>query len=99
MPVILNESGYIYEINAEEVGILSGDLGAGRKKKEDKIDETVGIILKKKVGDFVNKNDTVAYIHANNIEKGKEAVKRLEKIYKLQNEKVEKPEAILEVIL
>ncbi len=99
LPVILNKSGYIYQINAEEVGILSCNLGAGRKKKEDKIDESVGIILKNKVGDFINKGDIVAYIHANDMQKGKEAVQKLEQIYKVQDEKIEKPETILEVIL
>ena len=74
----------IKELKAEEVGKLSVFLGAGRIKKEDKIEPEVGITFNKKVGDKVEKGDVVAYIHANNEEKAKEAVERLKKIYKLK---------------
>ena len=52
--VISTTEGYVQEINAEEIGKLSCNLGAGRKTKKDKIDLQVGIILNKKIGDFVN---------------------------------------------
>ena len=42
-------------MNAEQIGRLSVFLGAGRIKKEDKIDKTVGIVLEKKVGNEVKK--------------------------------------------
>ena len=74
----------IKELKAEEVGKLSVFLGAGRIKKEDKIEPEVGITFNKKVGDKVEKGDVVAYIHANDEEKAKEAVERLKKIYKLK---------------
>ena len=74
----------IKELKAEEVGKLSVFLGAGRIKKEDKIEPEVGITFNKKVGDKVENGDVVAYIHANNEEKAKEAVERLKKIYKLK---------------
>lgn len=41
-------------------------LGAGRKKKEDKIDKLVGIELLKKVGSKVQKDEVIAYIHSDN---------------------------------
>ena len=74
----------IKELKAEEVGKLSVFLGAGRIKKEDKIEPEVGITFNKKVGDKVEKGDVVAYIHANDEEKAKEAVERLRKIYRLK---------------
>ena len=77
------EDGYIQEINSKEVGKLAGILGAGREKKEDKIDPAVGIILKKKVAEKVRENEVLAYIHANDEEKLIEAKIRLKEIIKI----------------
>lgn len=71
----------VKRLKAEEIGKLFVYLGGGRIQKEDKIDPTVGIVLNKKVGDKVKKGEIVAYIHANNKEKGEEAVRRLKEIY------------------
>ena len=71
----------VKRLKAEEIGKLSVYLGGGRIQKEDKIDPAVGIVLNKKVGDKVKKGEIVAYIHANNKEKGEEAVRRLKEIY------------------
>ncbi len=73
----------VKELNAEEIGKISVFLGGGRIRKEDKIDSSVGIILNKKIGDNVTPKDIVAYIHANDEEKGIEAVEKLKEIYKL----------------
>lgn len=75
------KQGMVKELNAEEIGKLSVFLGAGRIRKEDKIEPEVGITFNKKVGDKVEKDDIVAYIHANDEEKAKEAVERLREIY------------------
>ena len=81
LPVVLESEGIIKELKAEEIGKLSVFLGAGRIKKEEKIESEVGIVLNKKVGDKVRSGDIVAYIHANDEEKGREAIKRLQEIY------------------
>ena len=73
----------VKELNAEEIGKISVFLGGGRIRKEDKIDSSVGIILNKKIGDNVTPKDIVAYIHANDEEKGRKAVEKLKEIYKL----------------
>ena len=81
MQVEATKDGTITSLKAEEIGKLSVSLGAGRIKKEDKIESSVGIVLNKKIGDNVKKGDIVAYIHANDENKAKEAVKKLEEIY------------------
>lgn len=81
LPVVLESEGIIKELKAEEIGKISVFLGAGRIKKEEKIESEVGIVLNKKVGDKVRSRDIVAYIHANDEEKGREAIKRLQEIY------------------
>ena len=59
------KTGKISEINALEVGKLSLALGAGKISINDKIDYTVGVELKKLVGDSVKKGDVLATIYYN----------------------------------
>ena len=84
MKVEATKDGTITSLKAEEIGKLSVSLGAGRIKKEDKIESSVGIVLNKKIGDNVKKGDIVAYIHANDENKAKEAVGKLEEIYDIK---------------
>ncbi len=60
------EDGYISAMNAYEIGMVSLELGAGRRAKEDRIDPAAGILLKKKVGDRVKKGETIARFYTNN---------------------------------
>ena len=83
LPVYAEGSGTINKLDAEEVGELSVFLGAGRMQKEDKIEPEAGISLEKKIGDRVEKGDTLAYIHANNKDKAEKAVGRLKSIYQI----------------
>jgi len=53
-------SGYVQKIDALEVGLASMSLGAGGKSKDEPIDHSIGIILRKKVGDKVNKGEPLA---------------------------------------
>ena len=91
-------SGYIYEINAQKVGKLACFLGAGRLKKEDNIEYEVGIVLNKKVGDFVNENDTIAYIHSNDIQKLEYAKNEMLEIVKLGTNKPTMENTIRQII-
>ena len=45
------------------IGLLATDLGAGRQRVDDIIDPKAGIVLKKKLGDKVDRGETVAVIH------------------------------------
>jgi pyrimidine-nucleoside phosphorylase len=58
-------SGYLQEINAREIGEAEVLLGGGRERKGDPIDHAVGIIVKHKVGDYINIGDVLFTIHAN----------------------------------
>lgn len=73
--------GYIAHIACDEVGICSLILGGGRETKESVIDLSVGILLKKKKGDFVKKGEPLAILHANDEEKLKQAMERLQRAY------------------
>jgi len=58
-------SGYLKEIHAQIIGEVAVDLGAGRTKKEEAIDHSVGIELHCKVGDFTEIGQVLFTIHAN----------------------------------
>ncbi len=95
--VIANNDGYVQNINAEEIGKISCELGAGRKTKNDKIDLNVGLILNKKIGDYVNKGEILATIYANNLKKAKDAEKRILNLYLIGKEKIEE-KTIIDVV-
>lgn len=59
------KSGYISRMIADEIGVASMILGAGRATKEDTIDLAVGLVLHKKVGDKVNEGDSILTIYSN----------------------------------
>ena len=98
LPVRVTKSGYIKSLNAEEVGKIASFLGAGRIRKEDNIDYSVGMELLKKVGDEVENNEIVAYIYANDEQKGEKARNLLLDTYKISEENVEKIKDILEIV-
>ena len=70
-PIIAKKSGKIAKLDANLVGEMSRYLGAGRLKKDDVIDMTVGFVFDKKVGDIVENGDVLGYIHGNDEEKVK----------------------------
>ena len=98
MEVKAPKSGYVKELDAEKIGVTSVHLGAGRVKKEDDIDKAVGIIVNKKISDKVEEGEILAYVYANDEEKGKVAVKDVKEAYIICEEKVEKPEYIIDII-
>ena len=97
-PIYASEEGFIYEINAENVGKLACKLGAGRVRKEDEIDKQVGIEICKKVAEYVKAGEVLAYIHINDESKIEESTNELFKIFKITKEKVEKEKTILGII-
>lgn len=58
-------NGVVSELIANEIGVASMMLGAGRQTKEDEIDLSVGIVLHKKVGDTVQIGEPLLTIHSN----------------------------------
>ena len=97
-PVYCKKTGYIHEMNAKKIGKIACDLGAGRITKEDNIDTSVGIVLNKKIGDFAKKDEILAYIHSNSMEKMKKAKSELEEIIKIKTENTNKLDTIITII-
>ena len=89
--------GYIKHMYAQQLGVLAMKLGAGRRVKEDKIDHSVGIVLNKKVGDYVAGDEPLAYIHTNS-ELTKEWMQDFYDAFVMNEEAVEVEPLIYEVI-
>lgn len=87
------KTGFVAEITAEMVGIAAMMLGAGRITKESVIDLAVGVVLHKKVGNFVQKGDALVTIHSNQ-ENVQEVMEKIYAAYKLVDEKVAQPTLI-----
>ena len=98
LPVICDKEGYVSSLDAESVGKISVNLGAGRIKKEDEIDKAVGIVLNKKVADKVKQGEILAFVYANDEEKGNDAVSELQNVYKISSEPVNKEKIILDIV-
>ena len=92
------EEGYVRNIDAEKLGIASMLLGGGRAKKEDSIDYGVGVVVHKKVGDFVAKNEIIATIHANDLKNIENVKTTILDAYKFSKEIVENPILIYDII-
>ncbi|MBR1779227.1 MAG: pyrimidine-nucleoside phosphorylase [Clostridia bacterium] len=68
-------SGFINKIDAKLCGEAAKILGAGRQKKDEKIDCSAGIILHKKVGDRIDSGETIATLYSSSLEKQNDAIK------------------------
>ena len=91
-------SGYLREIHARKVGETSVDLGAGRAKKEDSIDHSVGIEILREVGDYVEAGDALFVIHAKTQKDFIEAEKRLLSAHRWSDEPVPPLPLVYEII-
>ncbi len=97
IPVKAEKEGYIIDLNAETIGKAGINLGAGRITKEDKIDFLSGIVLEKKIGDYVKQGETICYIHSNK-ENSEEVENQVKQAYTISTEKPEPYKHILEII-
>ncbi len=78
-------SGYISAVDTTKVGLAAGSLGAGRAKKSDVIDPSVGFVLKKRVGDAVVKGESLATLYINDEKKGQTAASILQSSYQISD--------------
>ena len=97
-PIFAKTSGYICEIDAKEIGKLACHLGAGRIKKEDKIDSSVGIVLNKKVSESVIENEILGYVHGNDMEKTEEVINKINEVIRIKEQKPNALPTIIEVL-
>ncbi len=90
--------GYIAHMDTEGIGSVCVTLGAGRMKKEDSIDPTAGIILRKKTGDYVKTGDVTASLYCSDESKFADAVLQFEKSVTLSDAKIETSPILIDII-
>ena len=81
MPVSASSTGVVTAIDAERIGLAAMRLGAGRAKKEDIIDPAVGIVLRKKVRENVNRGEALVQIHAGDRGRAEQALALVQAAY------------------
>ncbi len=82
LPLVAKNDGYIDSMTTIDIGLAAAYLGAGRETVDGLIDPAVGIVFKKKIGDYVKKGNVILEVHAN--EKGiKDAMDTLERSIKI----------------
>jgi pyrimidine-nucleoside phosphorylase len=92
------DSGYIASIDARSIGNASLHSGAGRETKDDIIDLGAGIVLSKKVGNPVKKDDILATLYSNDKAKLEKASKIAKDAFVISKDKPELRKLIMEII-
>ncbi|MFQ6113557.1 MAG: thymidine phosphorylase, partial [bacterium] len=87
-------TGFVSHVHAREIGIISMELGAGRKAVTDAVDYTSGILLQKKQGDKVSKGEILALAFCNKKDFLENIKARIQKAIKIVDEKTE-PEPLI----
>jgi pyrimidine-nucleoside phosphorylase len=90
--------GYVSVIDAEDIGVASNMIGAGRDKKEDTIDPAVGIILEVKVGEKVDAGSVLCRLYYTKEDRVEEAADMVEDAFHISAQKPDERELILEVV-
>jgi pyrimidine-nucleoside phosphorylase/thymidine phosphorylase len=98
MEITSPRAGFVSAIDAEEIGIASTMIGAGRDTKEDSVDPAVGVILEVKVGDRVETGGVLCRIYYTNEDRLEEAAERVENAFRISVSAPESRQSILEVV-
>lgn len=93
--VLSSDKGYLSAMDAELLGKASMELGAGRETKEDDIDYKAGIILYKKIGDRVEKDERLAVFYSSDIDRFSKAEEIFKKSLSYSKHEPEKSPLIL----
>lgn len=93
-----SRQGFVSKIDCERVGLALCALGGGRKKKEDKIDPSVGFRVHKKIGSHVAEGEPLVTVYYNDEDRLKECLDLLKDSYQVGDKKVRKRPLIIRVM-
>jgi pyrimidine-nucleoside phosphorylase len=93
--VVATSDGYVESIDALAVGLASLDLGAGRHKKEDRVDPAAGLVIEAPVGARVKAGDPLVVVHARSSDLVEQVKQRLLHAWKLVPHEVTRPPHVL----
>lgn len=98
VPVYKDCAGYIKKLDAKSIGLAALLLGAGREKAGDTVDSAVGILMKKRCADRVERDEPIAYMYVNDETNLDEAVSKLVSAVSVADEKPADEALIYDVI-
>jgi pyrimidine-nucleoside phosphorylase/thymidine phosphorylase len=98
MEITSPRGGYVSAIDAEEIGLASAMIGAGRDTKEDAIDPAVGVILEVKTGQKIDAGGVLCRLYFTKEDRLAEAAERVEDAFRISATAPEPRELILEVV-
>ncbi|HXF72718.1 MAG TPA: thymidine phosphorylase [Actinomycetota bacterium] len=90
-PIEAQRSGVLAAVDAEEIGRASVDLGAGRRRKGDRVDPAVGIVFRPKVGDRLERGEPLGEVHARDEDAARAAARRVLAALRVSDRAVEPP--------
>lgn len=97
--IVSDTSGYISHIKSDDIGKAVMLLGGGRQTKDSVIDSSVGFVLRKKVGDYIAKGESLGVMFANQEELAKQANPILKEAFSFSDKKVEKAPLIKGIVI
>jgi pyrimidine-nucleoside phosphorylase len=95
LPLTAPSDGHVEAIDALAVGLAALELGAGRVRKEDKVDHAAGLVIEASVGARVGKGDPLAVVHARSEELARKVMPRLQQAWRLSPHEVKRPPHVL----
>ena len=95
MPLRAPAAGHVASIDALEVGLSCLELGAGRARKEDRVDPAAGLVIRAPVGARVEAGDTLAVVHGRSMELVERVAPRLLKAWRMSDQAVRRPPHVL----
>lgn len=98
VPIYTDRTGYIKKLDAKSIGLAALLLGAGREKAGDTVDPAVGILMKKRCGDRIEKDEPIAYMYVNDETNLDEAVSKLVNAVSVADEKPEDEALVYDII-
>ena len=98
VPIYKDCTGYIKKLDAKSIGLAALLLGAGREKAGDTVDPAVGILMKKRCGDRIEKDEPIAYMYVNDETNLDEAVSKLVNAVCVAYEKPEDEALVYDII-
>ena len=90
-----DKEGYINSIDALGLGNIAKKIGAGRNSLDDIIDHEVGLVLTKKVGDYVSKDEELVKVYLKNKDI---SISEILKCYRIEPELTNNPQLIFGIV-
>jgi len=96
--ILSRKVGFVNSFDTHKIGMASLVLGAGRVKKSDRIDPAVGMVVKKRIGDEVERGEPLATIYGNDFDKIKTATEMFLEAIEIKDEKPDVPPLIIDTV-